>query len=809
LPTINKRACSIINRKMNLRNTISRYVSLRSRAFYSLGGSVALCLLAVALVAIVVPRHVQAKNSFTVQPPPAWVETLTVASSPPTSPNDSAGQAIYLLFDDQVRVNSAATQHYERRVKKIFSSTGVEEAAQLKFDFEPSYEALVIHHIRILRGEQTIDALKPNEIKIINQEDELNQRLYNGRMSAVIFLSDVRAGDVIDYAYSINGDNPVLAGHFADSFILGSRFPIDKLRCRLLWPSARSLHFKNHNTELAPAVRQLGSDTEHVWEQTGVPAITSDDKTPDWFNPLPQIQLSEFASWDDVVRWALPLYKLQGALPPALTKQIAQWRDTLSQADARVIAALRFAQDEVRYTGIEMGPYSHLPNQPPVVFARRFGDCKDKSLLLATMLGALGIEAYPALVNTEAQHTVSEFQPTPFAFDHVIVQAKLDGRTYWLDPTITLQRGGLPEQYNPNYGRALVIRDGNGALEEIPPPTALALATTIKEVYTIADNSASAQLDVITTYHGMDADEIRYGLARQSITEVGRRFLNYYANDHPSIEALSPPRIDDDQAANVLMITERYRISDFLQDQSLTLGAYRINQEMVKPSISKRSTPLGIPFPANINQTIEVNLAEPLLIDNDAATVANEWLRFEYRCEVMGKTLRLNYAYQSLADHVPAARVKKYLEAVDQIQNRLGYALSLDHRNAAPKADSTLVGVTLLAVIFGPLIVFGIIKGVKSRQYKPRQTEFKQRQAVAQGAAPEVAIPLQHEADLSRHLRAFQCACGTPYDPQAALMHKDNIVFDGQRLVIVQLSCDVCRREQDVYFTQPLAEGRV
>ena len=116
---------------MNLRSINSRFVWLKSWAFRLVGGSVALCLFAVALVAIVSPRHVQAKNSFTVQPPPAWVETLTVAPSPATTANDAAGQAMYLLFDDQVRVSSAATQRYERRVKKIHAIESGSDPATL------------------------------------------------------------------------------------------------------------------------------------------------------------------------------------------------------------------------------------------------------------------------------------------------------------------------------------------------------------------------------------------------------------------------------------------------------------------------------------------------------------------------------------------------------------------------------------------------------------------------------------------------------------------------------------------------------
>jgi transglutaminase-like putative cysteine protease len=107
-------------------------------------------------------------------------------------------------------------------------------------------------------------------------------------------------------------------------------------------------------------------------------------------------------------------------------------------------------QDEVRYLGIELGTYSHTPTGPSKVFERRFGDCKDKTLLLATVLNELGIDARPALVNTDARRALDGWQPSPYAFDHVIVRAELGGKTYWLDPTTPYQRGTLADASVPS-----------------------------------------------------------------------------------------------------------------------------------------------------------------------------------------------------------------------------------------------------------------------------------------------------------------------------------------------------------------------
>jgi len=757
--------------------------------------------LTVAFFALVIPGTVSAKSSYVIKPAPSWVEPVSI----PQSAQSASSDAEYLLFDNQIRVSRAATERYSRQVKKVLSAAVLADAAQIQLGFEPSYEELVIHYIRIQRGEQIIDALRPREIKVIQQEDELDQQLYNGRLSAVILLNDVRVGDVIDYAYTVKGDNPVLAGHFVSGFLLSSSYPIEKLRWRLLWPSERSLHFKTHGIEFTPAIRQLGNEMEHVWQRERVPATEYDDTTPDWFDPVPNVELSEFANWGEVVSWALPLYETKRALIPALTKQIEQWRATEAQPEARLIAALRFVQDEVRYTGIEMGPYSHLPNQPSLVFDRRFGDCKDKALLLVTILNSLGIEARPALVHTQARQTVSEAQASPYAFNHVIVQAKLGDETRWLDPTITLQRGNLSQYYNPGYGRALVVRNGTSDLEEIPQPVITQPTTFVKEVYTVENYQAPAMLEVTTTYRNMDADAMRYRLARQSIADLSKFYLNFYAGADASIEPLGQLQVSDDQNSNTVVVTERYRIPQFWKSNVRDFEAHRINQELIRPSISRRTMPLAVDYPANLRQSIEVRLPERLNIPKDSEIVADDWIRFEFASDSIGNTFKLDYHYQSLRDHVPAEQVTKHLATLDKIQKMVGYRVT--NQNVPMDTASSLVGISILGVLFGPVIVFGVIKGVRRARSNRRVKEYKQLFHVTEGEGPDSAIPLQKEDDLIYHLQSFRSSCGTLYYHQGASLNKESFTFDGRRLIVVRLECERCGGLKDVYFVKPESQS--
>lgn len=740
-----------------------------------------------------------AKPDFSVQPPPAWVQAVAPDAAPtspaPTSLEDSVR---YLLLDRQIHVTQQGVERYQHLVKQIASVADLEKVSQLRLDFEPSYQQLVIHYIHILRDGATIDVLRPEEIKVIQQEDELDEQLFNGTNSAVVFLNDLRAGDVVDYAYSVNGQNPVLAGHYVDIQPLSRPEPVARLRTRLLWPTERKLYFRAQHTDAQPAINQAGAETEYVWERRNVAADEAEDMTPPWFNATASVQLSEFATWSDVVQWALPLYRVENQLSPALAAQVEKWKAELPQPEARLLAARRFVQDEVRYLGIELGPYSHTPTQPDKVFQRRFGDCKDKSLLFATMLNALGIEAYPALVNTDARHTLDNYQPSPYAFDHVIVQAQLAGQTYWLDPTIAYQRGTLANAYAPEYERALVLRPETQALTTIPLNASAQPTVTVQQVYQIAHYDAPVALTVTTTLRGADADEARYRLAGESRADLSKNYLNYYAEHDPSIEADGKPEVRDDEQANVIVITERYRIPNFWKDAAHVFLADRVGEELTKPDVSRRTQPLRIHYPLNVEQLIEIHLPYRQAVETGAETVEDAALRFTSNAVAEGNVIRLHYTLRTKAAEVAPQNVASHLATIEQARDLAGYELKQGRPQTSQPfghALDALFAVALGGV--GLLLLYGWLKRRRVAARALAQAASLSLRA-RPGTRPETAIKLEAETEIARYLNGVACrSCGRRDYAQAG---RQGLIYDGRRLVVVQLECATCRNSQDLYF---------
>ncbi len=389
-----------------------------------------------------------------------------------------------------------------------------------------------------LARHQSLEPLETDKIQLVRQERDLEQDLLNGEHTAMLLMDDVRVGDIVDYAYSIKGANPVFNGRFSTGVRVQLEEPVERLFTRVLWPVQRRLYTKTHGCSIQPAAVLKKEFVDYVWDSRQVPEFHQEDSLPVWCDPEPWVQLSEFKTWADVNQWALALFQNSSQLSPELSQKISEWKRLVKQ-EQQVLSVLRFVQDEVRYFGIEIGVGTQKPSDPATVFGRRFGDCKDKTLLFVTLLRSLGIEAYPVLVNTESRRMIEDWQPTANVFDHCIATVQCDGQTYWLDPTAGYQRGSLAMHYLPDYGRGLVISPKTTSLTVIPQTTGLPRTTTT-EYFTLGRKTASTDLKVVTVAEGRDADSLRAMFASTKRSDVEKNFTHFYADLYPGIRMSSP-----------------------------------------------------------------------------------------------------------------------------------------------------------------------------------------------------------------------------------------------------------------------------
>jgi hypothetical protein len=93
---------------------------------------------------------------------------------------------------------------------------------------------------------------------------------------------------------------------------------------------------------------------------------------------------------------------------------------------------------------VEYGASGHEPHKANDIFLNRYGDCKDKAILLVAMLGEAGLSAYPVLIPTREIYPISE-DFAEMAFNHAIAALSYKGEMIFMDATAsTVSFGDIP-----------------------------------------------------------------------------------------------------------------------------------------------------------------------------------------------------------------------------------------------------------------------------------------------------------------------------------------------------------------------------
>ena len=630
----------------------------------------------------------------------------------------------YLLLD--LQKHSGKAERYVHHVEQMVNEQGVQDSGTLRFTFDPSYQKLILHRIQLHRAGQVINQLKRSALNVIQPEDGLDWDIYSGDHSATLFLEDLRVGDVLEYDYTIRGRNPILHNHFWSRFYLQHSVPIHEQFYRLILPKEIALRQRYHKSDRQPSIKDEGLWRDYRWEIPSKDALLIEDFIPYDFEPYAYMEFTDFASWAEVVQWALKLYPNAGSqITNEMQTMILSWQSEHQTQGERALAALQFVQDKVRYMAIEFGPNSHRPSSPSETFERRFGDCKDKAYLLCILLRAMGIKAWPAYVNTDGQKAIANCLPSPFAFNHVIVKMQIDDNEFWVDPTLNNQGGALKNRFLDAFGLALVVQPGQQNLEPIPLRQLNQPQVVVQDIFDITDYSNPVRFIVETIYYYGSADRMRATLLGTDRKQLISRCLNFYSRFYADIEQTKPLVILDDREANVLKVIEEYQIGDFWElsenryQWTAMLYPYSLESLLTSPNTRLRQMPLRIPYPLHKMHRFIIHMPEQWNLDDESNSIMHDAFHLDFRQRVIDQTIHLEFELATHKGEVLPAQVAGYLKHLEEMENTLGYNFCRlnDDAGFAYKRINWILAATTPICAF--LIAGGVIWIYTTPRFKP------------------------------------------------------------------------------------------
>lgn len=570
------------------------------------------------------------------------------------------------LADSHFRVDAVPSALYHRAIQ-VNESSAMSEIGQYTIAFQPEYQRVELHWLKVHRGGEVIDKLDNASVRYYHAEQSVNQGIYSGAITAVVISQDLRPGDTLEIIYSIIGQNPVFAGHFINAAAWETTIPVVKRRVILDQPAGRKVSHRIIGAGNAPQVTESTRGERRLvrYEADNLAAIDQEPMVPADVQTQSWIQFSEFRDWQEVGQWGNGLFAsgLAGSFPmPDLGK-------TASKQEL-LMRALAFVQNDIRYLSIAIGENSHRPYPPAEVLARRYGDCKDKSQLLVAMLRRLGIEAYPVLVPTQMRKGLDTLLPSSSPFDHAIVRASIDGKTYFLDPTLQHQGRSLDKLGLYLTGaEALVIRDGVRGPETMPTQRNEAgpVASRLEQV-TMTRMDAPAEMRVEFNYRAEDAEGARRIISSMSPEQLRKAYASLLDQRYPTAQMLGEPKISDDQDNNLMSISLLYRIPNLFEKQgerwTMRYEATNLSNALPSPTNAKRRFPLLIPaHPWSGRYKLEISLPEEYDANYkpEQRSLQGEAFKYDELLQFKGRQLGLEVRLETSRDRVAAASTAQYI----------------------------------------------------------------------------------------------------------------------------------------------------
>lgn len=654
-------------------------------------------------------------------PAPAWVRPVEPPLVPDAGRSPVQSAIRYLLVDDQVYLGDGPPRRYSQMVWRIETEAGLDAYSRIEIDRNPAHERIEIHRLEVWRDGEWQDRRAGVGRATVAHEGALSSHIIDGVETELYVLPDVRVGDVVRYAATIVGANPVFGGRARSAFDMAWSEPAGRRFVQVSFPQGGAV-WRAHSWPPAPVITHHGGRTWVEWDVQPVAPFLRPMDIPGDVDPWPWVEVSEFQSWSAVVDWALPLYA-SGMEDPLEVQRAAQALATEGGPEAQATATLRWVQDEVRYFGVELGQGSHAPRPPDLVLERRYGDCKDKTLLYVALLRQQGIRAWPALVSAGAGHSLPTTLPAPHAFDHVIAAVELDGALRYVDPTRRLQGGGASSTWVGDLGHALVLRDGETGLRPLPVVASALPRTRVDHAYVVGPPGTPVQVHMQAWYDGAVADEVRESLADFTPEALSTWYRDGLWRDVGQVRVVQGVVAQDHRDENQVYVQGRFELDQMWLDEPeenrtvFELAAARVAELLPEPHQIDRDVPMALPLREQSEEravlVVQGDWTPSALQDR----VETPWFRYSVDtqiAEVSGQTqATIVWHTEVLADRVAPQDMHAYLDAVDRVWATSVYAVEHQGLSKSDRNNGLWLGLTLLlsGILVGALALLLVLWG--------------------------------------------------------------------------------------------------
>ncbi len=361
------------------------------------------------------------------------------------------------------------------------------------FAFESETQTVQLRAVHVYRKNGEIDDSFDTGT---GGQNDPSMAMYTSASSYRVRFARLAPGDVVELQYRVEdvAERNAFADYFGDVEYLQSNEPIALAKYVLITPKARTLYFNK------PAIPNVVATVEEKSDEKGdvriyqftakdIAPVLPEPNQPPYTEFLGHVHVSTYKSWDEMGTWYWGLVKDQFTADDEVRKRVLEITKGKKTEREKINAVYDYVVGKTRYVALEFGIHGFKPYKCAQIFARGFGDCKDKATLIVTMLKELNIPATIVIVRTGLRGDFEDSPASLAPFDHAI--AYVPSIDHYLDGTA--EYTGSDELPGMDRGSlALQVNEGHPKLVHLPdPPASESVTTRTVEATLATDGSAT------------------------------------------------------------------------------------------------------------------------------------------------------------------------------------------------------------------------------------------------------------------------------------------------------------------------------
>jgi transglutaminase-like putative cysteine protease len=350
-----------------------------------------------------------------------------------------------VLVDDYVQTRYNADGTYESlndSCMKILTEKGKRGHRTISQYYDLAYGTAMVLQAEIIKPDGTVVPVNVAEQgRHMVDRSQMSANIYNPNSKILtVSIPGLEIGDMLRYVSRRVVSKARMPDTFSDYNVLEYTAPIKHATIEIYGPKELLLA----HTELkdivegtvTSSVDEQDGQNRYRWEVSDVPRMFAEPKMPALHTVVQRLLVSTIPDWQTVSKWYFELCE------PRLEADTPEMKETVNELikdcktkQEKIEAIFYYVSQKIRYMGIttEDTAPGYEPHDVSITFNNKYGVCRDKAALLATMLRLGGFKGYPVLIYAGPKKDPEV--PQPF-FNHAITCVENDDGTYILmDPT--------------------------------------------------------------------------------------------------------------------------------------------------------------------------------------------------------------------------------------------------------------------------------------------------------------------------------------------------------------------------------------